>query len=176
MKTSGIIVCFALVILAGLGCNAVVVEEDGVPVGNREGLIAINPAGNAFNDLDALVELAYEKVVDDRDSSLLILGYGRDTRDDHDSTALYLLAGGRYYPTGKAPEGFFIHGDIGFGHYTYHEEDEADVSFMYGLGAGYKMVFGAFLLDLGGGWLRAEFAPNDHEYLPVMRIMGGMKF
>ena len=109
----------AIILVIFTGCTGVVVEEDGRPVGSRDSMIMVNPCGNVMNDLDSLVEICYEKVLDPKDSSSYIIGYGKDTYNENDTTALYALASGRYYPQGGAPEGFFINADVGAGHYTY---------------------------------------------------------
>ena len=169
---------FLLCIIAAAvsGCMNVMVERDGEPIGGREGLIMINPAGQLLSDVSTVAEVTYEKTVNQNDSSLLTLGYGKDERDNNDSTAFYLLAGGRYYPMGKAPEGFFINGDIGAGYFDYKPTDNTDITFLYGIGTGYKFLVGAVVLEIGAAYIHMDFKEEDPEFLPVGRIQLGMTF
>ncbi len=166
----------AAVIIMSSGCMNVVVERDGEPVGGREGLVVINPAGGLLSDLTAVTEVTYEKTVNQNDSSLVTLGYGKDERDNNESTALYVLAGGRYYPMGNAPEGFFINGDIGAGYFDYKLADNADVTFLYGIGTGYKFLLGAVVFEIGAAYLKMDFKEDESEFIPVSRVQLGMTF
>ena len=171
------VICTATaVILAVLGGCSAVVEEDGEPVGARDSIVMINPAGNAINDLDYLFEICYEWVIDSKNTSTIVLGAGKDTEDENDTSAIYILASGRYYPIEEAPNGFFINLDIGAGHYTYKNTDNTDVTFMYGMSLGYKFMLGGFAIDLGAGVLKTDFIEDDQDYTNILRIQAGMKF
>ena len=165
-----VVICTALA-----GCSAVV-EEDGEPVGSRESMIMVNPTGNAVNDLDYLFEICYEQVIDPKNSSSFILGAGKDTENDNDTSAIYLLASGRYYPVEGAPNGFFVNLDVGAGHYTYKNTDNTDVTFMYGMSLGYKFMLSGFILDLGAGMLKTDFIEDDQHFTKILRIQAGMRF
>lgn len=170
------ILCAAVsVLFVFSGCSEIV-ERDGEPVGNRDSMIMVNPAGNAVNDLDYLFEICYEQVIDPKNSSSFILGAGKDTEDDNDTSAIYVLASGRYYPIEGAPNGFFVNLDVGAGHYTYRDTDNTDVTFMYGMSLGYKFMLGGFLIDLGGGVLKTDFDEEDEHFTNILRVQAGMKF
>lgn len=171
---------YFLLVITGMilsaGCVPVPVEEDGEPIGSRDRFLMVNPVGSAISTVKLLTEITYEKVLNRKDTSSVTVGYGVDDRDESDSSALYLLAGGRYYPWGNAPEGFFLHGDIGIARFHYNITDDSDSIFIYGFSLGYKFVIGMFVLELGGGWLNTEFIEDEQEFTPILRVQGGMKF
>jgi hypothetical protein len=171
-----IVTAMILIACLGSGCMTVQEERDGEPIGSREGLIMVNPAGHLLSDVKSVVEVAYERTVNQKDSSLVTIGFGQDERDGNDTNAIYLLAGGRFYPMGKAPTGFFIHGDVGVGHYDYNLTDNTKYTFMYGINVGYKYLLNAFVFEIGAGYLHVDYKENDGEYLPMARVQAGMTF
>jgi hypothetical protein len=175
-RQKALIGCLLVMFVCGLGCNTYVTERDGEPVRERANVVMVNPAGHVLSDLDNLIEICYEKVVDPRDSSSVIIGYGKDTHKDNDTAAFYLLASGRYYPMGKAPSGFFINADIGAGHYTYKLTDNTDWTFMYGMTVGYKIMMGDFAFDMGAGMLKTDFEEGEEDFTPILRFQLGMRF
>lgn len=175
MNTRILCASVLLTLVCMAGCSTVV-ERDGKPVGSRDTMIMVNPAGNAVNDLDYLVEICYEQVIDPKNSSSFILGAGKDTEDNNDTSAIYVLASGRYYPVEGAPEGLFFNLDIGAGHYTYRNTDNTDVTFMYGMSLGYKIMLGGFIVDIGAGALKTDFEEDDQDFTTILRVQAGMKF
>ena len=175
MKMRDMFKAAAVICALCAGCSSVV-EEDGKPVGTRDSMIMVNPTGNAINDLDYLFEICYEQVIDPKNTSSFILGAGKDTANDNDTSAIYLLASGRYYPIEEAPNGFFVNLDIGAGHYTYKDTDNTDVTFMYGMSLGYKFMLSGFIVDLGAGVLKTDFTEDDQGFTNILRFQVGMKF
>ncbi|MFC1479486.1 hypothetical protein ACFL6F_02715 [Planctomycetota bacterium] len=175
MRIRVIFTAAAVICALCAGCSAVV-EEDGEPVGSRDSMIMVNPVGNAVNDLDYLFEFCFEQVNDTKNTSSFILGAGKDTENDNDTSAIYFLGSGRYYPIDGAPNGLFVNLDIGAGHYTYRNTDNTDVTFMYGMSVGYKIMFSGFIVDLGAGVLKTDFIEDDQSFTNILRLQVGMKF
>jgi hypothetical protein len=174
MNHKTVMLAFSVIIMF-TGCLAMPVEEED-SISNRPEYFYVNPLGHLASELDSLAEFSYEKVTDDKSSSLFTLGYGSDGRDKYESNAIYLLAGGRYYPWGPAPEGFFIHGDIGGGYYSYDLTDESAITFMLGMTAGFKVILNGFALDMGGGVMRTEFREDEQTYSRILRFQAGFEF